>query len=162
LRELSSPPDSPSAPVPRPADVIPHRAPFLLVDEVLELVPGERAVGRWTIDPAADFLRGHFPGNPVVPGVLIVEALAQVGGIAGLSHEDARGKVPLFAGIERARFRRIVRPGDVLTLETRITRWRRTIGEAEGVATVGGERACEATIRFAAVDAAAALPGGAA
>lgn len=154
---MSSPPDSPSAPA--PADVIPHRAPFLLVDEVVELVPGERAVGRWTIDPAADFLRGHFPGNPIVPGVLIVEALAQVGGIAGLSHPDAAGKVPLFAGIERARFRRIVRPGDVLRLETRITRWRRTIGDAEGVATVEGERACEATIRFAAVDASAALAG---
>jgi 3-hydroxyacyl-[acyl-carrier-protein] dehydratase len=136
------------------------------VDEVLELVPGESAVARWTVDPAADFLRGHFPGNPIVPGVLIVEALAQVGAIAGLSHPEAAGKVPLFAGIERARFRRIVRPGDELRLETRITRWRRTIGEADCVATVAGERACEATIRFAAVDAdraaAAMAPGGSA
>jgi len=126
------------------------------VDEILALAPGESARARWRADPAAAFFAGHFPGNPILPGVIIVEALAQTGALAALAEPQSEGKLALFAGIERARFRRVVRPGDELVLETRLTRRRGPLGEGQATATVGDEVACETTLRFALVDAAAA------
>jgi len=133
--------------------IIPHRDPFLLVDEVTELEPGVRAVGRYLVSADAWYLAGHFPGNPIMPGVLQVEALAQVGAICGLSHPDFAGKLALFAGIDDVRFKRIVRPDDVLDLECRIVRLRGPIGRAEAEASVGGELACRGQITFALTEA---------
>ena len=99
--------------------IIPHREPFLLVDEIVELVAGERAAGRYHVDPEAWYLRGHFPGRPIMPGVLQVEALAQVGAVCGLASPGFAGRLALFAGIDDVRFKRIVVPGDTLTLECR-------------------------------------------
>ncbi len=141
----------PRAPLDRQAiqRIIPHRDPFLLVDEVTELEPGVRAAGRYFVSADAWYLAGHFPGNPIMPGVLQVEALAQVGAICGLSHPDFAGKLALFAGIDDVRFKRIVRPDDVLDLECRIVRLRGPIGRAEAEASVGGELACRGQITFA-------------
>jgi 3-hydroxyacyl-[acyl-carrier-protein] dehydratase len=130
-------------------DIIPHREPFLLVDEITELEAGVRAVGSYLVKDDAWYLAGHFPGNPIMPGVLQVEALAQVGAICGLAHPDFAGKLALFAGIDAVRFKRIVRPGDVLDLECRITRLRAPIGKADASAHVGGELACRAALTFA-------------
>jgi len=129
--------------------ILPHRDPFLLVDEVTELRPGVRAVGRYLVKPDDWYLAGHFPGNPIMPGVLQVEALAQLGAVCGLAHPDFAGKLALFAGIDDVRFKRIVRPGDVLDLECRITRLRGPIGKADASAHVGGELACRAALTFA-------------
>jgi 3-hydroxyacyl-[acyl-carrier-protein] dehydratase len=129
--------------------IIPHREPFLLVDEVTELRPGVRAVGRYLVKPDDWYLAGHFPGNPIMPGVLQVEALAQLGAVCGLAHPDFAGKLALFAGIDDVRLKRIVRPGDVLDLECRITRLRGPIGKADASAHVGGELACRAALTFA-------------
>jgi 3-hydroxyacyl-[acyl-carrier-protein] dehydratase len=147
--------ERPRAPLDRQAiqRIIPHRDPFLLVDEVTELEPGVRAVGRYHVDPGAWYLAGHFPGNPIMPGVLQVEALAQVGAICGLAHPDLAGRLALFAGIDDVRFKRIVRPGDVLDLECRIIRLRGPVGRAEVEAGVGGELACRGTITFALAEA---------
>jgi 3-hydroxyacyl-[acyl-carrier-protein] dehydratase len=142
--------------LPDPADLLPHRPPFLFVDEILALRPGESARARLHVDPEAAFFAGHFPGNPILPGVIIVEALAQTGALAALSEPDAAGKLALFAGIERARFRRVVRPGDDVILEARLTRRRGPLGAGEATATVDGELVCETTLTFALVDAAAA------
>jgi 3-hydroxyacyl-[acyl-carrier-protein] dehydratase len=136
-----------------PTALLPHRPPFLFVDEILELVPGESARALLRVDPDWDLFAGHFPGNPILPGVVIVEALAQTGALAALAEPGAEGKLALFAGIERARFRRVVRPGEELVLETRLTRRRGPLGEGEGTATVDGAVACEATLKFALVDA---------
>ena len=141
--------------LPDPRDLLPHRPPFLFVDEVLALAPGEHARTRWHVDPEAAFFAGHFPGNPILPGVIIVEALAQAGALAALAEPGSAGKLALFAGIERARFRRVVRPGEDLVLDARLTRRRGPLGEGEATATVGDEVACETTLKFALVDAAA-------
>jgi 3-hydroxyacyl-[acyl-carrier-protein] dehydratase len=129
--------------------IIPHREPFLLVDEITELEPGVRAAGRYLVKPDDWYLQGHFPGNPIMPGVLQVEALAQVGSICGLAHPDFAGKLALFAGIDDVRFKRIVRPGDTLDLRCEITRLRGPIGKATAEAAVAGELACRATLTFA-------------
>jgi 3-hydroxyacyl-[acyl-carrier-protein] dehydratase len=137
----------------RPEDLLPHRDPFLLVTEVVDVVPGERAVGTWTLTGDEDFFRGHFPGRPTLPGVLMVEALAQVGALAVLSDDRYAGKLPLFGGIDKARFRRQVVPGDTLTLEVTMDQLRGTAGKGTGVAKVGDQVACEAGLFFVIVDA---------
>lgn len=130
-------------------EIIPHREPFLLLDEVAELVPGERVVARREVRPDEYYLEGHFPGRPIMPGVLQIEAMAQAGAVAALSVPEHKGKLVLFAGIDDVRFKRLVTPGDVLTLEVEMTRMRRNIGKAEGRASVDGELACKATLTFA-------------
>jgi 3-hydroxyacyl-[acyl-carrier-protein] dehydratase len=129
--------------------ILPHRAPFLLIDEVVELRPGEGAVARKTVLEEEWYLAGHFPGRPVMPGVLIVEALAQTGAVAVLSEQENRGKLALFAGIDDCRFKRIVEPGDVLELRCELERVRGSIGRGKAEARVGAELACRATLTFA-------------
>jgi 3-hydroxyacyl-[acyl-carrier-protein] dehydratase len=129
--------------------IIPHRPPFLLLDRVLELEPGLRTVGEKLVTINEPFFQGHFPGYPVMPGVLIVEALAQAGAVAALSLPENQGKLVLFAGIDGVRFKRQVRPGDVLRLEVSLEKMRRSIGKGQGKATVDGQLACEAELLFA-------------
>jgi len=133
--------------------IIPHRYPFLLVDRVVELEPGTRAVGLKNVSIGEPFFAGHFPAYPVMPGVLIVEALAQVGAVAMLTTDAGDGKLALFAGIDNVRFKRQVRPGDTLRLEVQIGQVRRGVGTGAGTATVDGELACRGEIMFALVDA---------
>jgi 3-hydroxyacyl-[acyl-carrier-protein] dehydratase len=129
--------------------IIPHRYPFLLVDRVEEVTEGQGAVGYKSVTANEEFFNGHFPDYPVMPGVLIVEALAQVGAVALLSKEENQGKLALFAGIDKVRFKKQVRPGDVLRLEVRITKERGPIGFGEATATVDGEIACTGELMFA-------------
>ena len=126
--------------------LIPHRAPFLLVDEILELEPGKRVVGRREIRADDWWFPGHFPQRPVMPGVLTIEAIAQAGAVAVLADEANRGKVPFFAGIDDCRFKRVVEPGDVLTLECEFVRVRGPIAKGRGRASVGDELAAEAML----------------
>lgn len=132
--------------------IIPHRYPFLLIDRVLELEPGARAVAEKLVTMNEPFFQGHFPDYPLMPGVLIVEALAQTGSVAALSLEENRSKLGVFAGIDKVRFKRQVRPGDTLRLEVELTKMRRSIGFAHGTATVGGELACEGDLMFGIID----------
>jgi 3-hydroxyacyl-[acyl-carrier-protein] dehydratase len=127
--------------------ILPHRAPFLLLDEVVELVPGERVKARKTV--TEEDCAGHFPGNPIMPGVKIVEALAQCGAVAVLSQPENRGRLALFAGIDDVRFKRIVRPGEVLELVCEVEAVRGPIGRGKTRATVGGELAVRGTLTFA-------------
>jgi 3-hydroxyacyl-[acyl-carrier-protein] dehydratase len=129
--------------------ILPHRDPFLLIDEVVELEPGERVVARKTVRPDEWYLRGHFPGRPVMPGVLIVEALAQTGAVAVLSEKQNRGKLALFAGIDDVRFKRIVEPGEELELTCELERVRGPIGRGKATARVGGQLAARGTLTFA-------------
>lgn len=130
-------------------EILPHRYPFLLVDRILEMEEGTRAVGLKNVTVNEPFFNGHFPDYPVMPGVLIVEALAQVGGVAMLSKEENKGKLAFFAGIDKCRFKRQVKPGDQLKLEVEILRLKGTIGKGKGVASVDGEIACEVELMFA-------------
>lgn len=128
---------------------IPHRYPFLLVDSVDILEEGKLAVGTKNVTINEPFFQGHFPQEPVMPGVLILEALAQVGAVLLLSEPEFKGKTAYFAGVNQARFRRKVVPGDVLKLEIEITKIRKSFGAGKGIATVNGEKAAEAEILFA-------------
>ena len=130
-------------------EILPNREPFLLIDEVLELNPGKGAVARKTVGEDEWYLAGHFPGRPVMPGVLIVEALAQTGAVAVLSEEENRGRLALFAGIDDCRFKRIVEPGDTLTLACEIDQVRGPIGRGKATAHVGEELAARGTLTFA-------------
>ena len=130
-------------------EILPHRYPFLLVDKVIELVPGEKAVGIKNVTMNENYFQGHFPGKPVMPGVLQVEALAQTGAIAVLSLEEYKGKIVYFGGIDKLRFKQKVVPGDVLRLEVELIKRRGPIGIAKAVATVDGKVAVQGEITFA-------------
>ncbi|WMJ80131.1 3-hydroxyacyl-ACP dehydratase FabZ [Clostridium sp. MB40-C1] len=130
-------------------EILPHRYPFLLVDKIEEIEEGQRAVGYKNVTMNEYFFQGHFPQEPVMPGVLIVEALAQVGAVALLSKEEFKGKIAYFGGINKAKFRRKVIPGDVLKLEIEIIKMKGPAGIGKGIATVNGEKACEAELMFA-------------
>jgi len=130
--------------------IIPHRDPFLFLDEVVELEPGRRVVAKKRVRPDEWFFPGHFPGRPIMPGVIMVEALAQAGAVAVLSLEENRGKLVLFAGIDGVRFKRIVEPGDELTLSCEVEVVRGPIGKGRAEARVGNELAVRGTLTFAA------------
>ena len=142
-----------SAPLPRPADILPHRPPFLLLDEVTELVPGQSARGRWRLTGEEWFFPGPFPGRPTLPGVLMVESVAQLGAVAVLGDERFAGKLPLFGGVDSARFRRQVVPGDTLELEVELGRMSARAGKGHGRAAVDGQTACEVDLLFVIADA---------
>lgn len=129
--------------------ILPHRSPFLLIDEVTELEPGRRVVARRVVRADDWWFPGHFPGRPVMPGVLIVEAMAQAGAVAVLIEEENRGRIALFAGIDDCRFKRVVEPGDVLTLACEIEAVRGPVGRGRATAHVGAELAARASLTFA-------------
>lgn len=133
-------------------DILPHRYPFLLVDRVIELEPGKRAVGIKNVTANEPQFTGHWPGNPVMPGVLIIEAMAQVGGILLLTVAENKSLLAMFAGVDGLRFRRPVLPGDQLRIEAELLRAKGRIGKARAVATVDGEVAAEAELMFALTD----------
>jgi 3-hydroxyacyl-[acyl-carrier-protein] dehydratase len=136
-----------------PTRWLPHRPPFLFVDEVLDVVPGRSSRGRWRLTGEEWFFAGHFPGRPTLPGVLMCEAIAQVGAVAVLQDERFAGRLPLFGGIDGARFRRQVGPGDELVLECELGRMSTRAGRGSGRALLGGEVACECDLLFVVVDA---------
>lgn len=139
--------------LPAPADLLPHRPPFLFVDEVLTLDPGVSASGLWRLGHDEWFWSGHFPGRPTLPGVLMCEAIAQMGAIAVLADPAKAGKLPLFGGLDGARFRRQVSPGDELRLEVELGRMSARAGTGTGRALLGGEVACQCELMFVLVDA---------
>ena len=130
-------------------EIIPHRWPFLLVDKIVEMESGVRAVGIKNVSVNEPFFQGHFPGQPIMPGVLIVEALAQVGAVALLSQPENKGKIVYFAGIDSFRFRRPVLPGDTLRLEVHLTKMRGPVGKGSVVAEVEGQRVGDGELTFA-------------
>jgi len=130
-------------------EIIPHRYPMLLVDRVTEIVEGVSAKGYKNVTINEQFFQGHYPDHPVMPGVLILEALAQVGAVAILSKEENKGKLPLFAGADKVRWKKQVVPGDRLELSVEIIKMRGPIGVGRGIATVDGIKACVAEIIFA-------------
>ena len=138
--------------LPKPADVLPHRPPFLFVDEVTALVPGESAAGTWHLTGEEWFFPGHFPGRPTLPGVLMCEAVAQLGAVAVLTDGRYAGKLPLFGGLDGARFRRQVGPGDTLELTVALDRMSARGGKGKGRASVDGKTACECELMFVIVD----------
>jgi 3-hydroxyacyl-[acyl-carrier-protein] dehydratase len=139
--------------LPRPDQLLPHRPPFLLVDELTSIVPGESAAGVWRLTGDEYFFPGHFPGRPTLPGVLMCEAIAQVGAAAVLADERFAGKLPLFGGLDKARFRRQVVPGDELILEVELGRMSARAGRGSGTARVGEEIACQCDLLFVLADA---------
>ena len=130
-------------------EIIPHRYPFLLVDKAEIIVPGKKGIGYKNVSIGEPFFQGHFPEEPIMPGVLIVEAMAQVGAIVLLSQEEFQGKTPYFAGINKVRFKRKVVPGDILKMEVEIVKIRGSIGIGQGKAYVDDELACEGEFLFA-------------
>lgn len=128
--------------------IIPHRYPMLLIDRVDKLVPGEMAVARRNVTVHEEVFNGHFPNNPVMPGALIVESIAQTGAVALLSAPQFKGKTAYFGGIKSAEFRKVVRPGDSMRIEVHLEKIRGNIGVGKGVATVDGKRACTAELTF--------------
>jgi 3-hydroxyacyl-[acyl-carrier-protein] dehydratase len=130
-------------------EIIPHRYPFLLVDRIIEIEEGQRAIGIKNVTANEEFFNGHFPEFPVMPGVLIVEALAQVGAVAMLKKEENKGRLAFFTGIDNCRFKKQVVPGDQLRLEVEMRRVRGSIGKGKGVATVDGQLVCELEMMFA-------------
>ena len=128
--------------------IIPHRYPMLLIDRVEELIPGEKAVAKRKVTINEELFNGHFPGNPVMPGVLIVEALAQTCAVALLSLTEFKGKTAYFGGIKSAKFRKVVRPGDSLRLEVTLEKIRNNVGLGKAIATVDGKKACTAELTF--------------
>jgi 3-hydroxyacyl-[acyl-carrier-protein] dehydratase len=138
---------------PTPESVLPHRPPFLFVDEVTALQPGQSATGLWRLTGDEWFFGGHFPGRPTLPGVLMCEAIAQVGAIAVLCDERFAGKLPLFGGLDSARFRRQVGPGDTLELSVELGRMSARAGKGSGTAVLNGQVACECELMFVLVDA---------
>jgi 3-hydroxyacyl-[acyl-carrier-protein] dehydratase len=139
--------------LPSPADVLPHRPPFLFVDELVAVEPGVSATGRWRLTGDEWFFAGHFPGRPTLPGVLMCEAIAQVGALAVLLDERFTGKLPLFGGLDGARFRRQVVPGETLELSVELGRMSARAGKGSGRATVAGQLACACDLLFVVVDA---------
>ena len=133
---------------PAPAEILPHRPPFLFVDEIVSITPGVGATGRWHLTGEEWFFAGHFPGRPTLPGVLMCEAIAQVGAIAVLSDERYAGKLPLFGGLDGARFRRQVGPGDTLELTVEMGRLSARAGKGSGTALLNGEVATECDLMF--------------
>lgn len=133
-------------------DIIPHRHPFLLIDTIEEVTPGVSAIGKKCVSYNEPYFAGHFPDNPVMPGVLIIEAMAQVGAVAILGMEAWKGKTAYFVGIDKARFKQKVHPGDVLMLETRISKVKGPIGIGEGTAYVDGKVVAKAELTFAISD----------
>ena len=129
--------------------ILPHRDPFLLIDQVVEFEPGKRVVARKRVREDEWYLSGHFPGRPVMPGVLIVEAMAQTGAVAVLSRDENRGRIVYFAGIDDCRFKRVVAPGDELELTCELERVRGPVGRGKAEARVGGELAARGTLTFA-------------
>jgi 3-hydroxyacyl-[acyl-carrier-protein] dehydratase len=138
---------------PDPSSLLPHRAPFLFVDAITELTPGISASAIWKLTGNEAFFEGHFPGRPTLPGVLMCEAIAQTGALAIVSDPKFAGKLPLFGGLDGARFRRQVVPGDTLELSATIGRMSARAGKGAGVASVNGEIACECELLFVVVDA---------
>ncbi len=138
--------------LPTPASLLAHRPPFLFVDSLTALVPGVSAAGLWTLAGDEWFFPGHFPGRPTLPGVLMCEAIAQVGAIAVLADERFAGKLPLFGGLDGARFRRQVGPGDTLELSADLGRLSARAGRGTGRATLNGHVACECELLFVLVD----------
>ena len=132
-------------------NIIPQREPFLMIDEVEEYVPGESATAYKHVDESEYYFKGHFPGNPIMPGVLIVESLAQTGAVAILSMEENKGKNALFGGIDKIRFKKQVVPGDILKLEVKIIKRKGPIGIGEAIATVDGKIAAKGELTFAVV-----------
>lgn len=136
----------------KPADVLPHRPPFLFLTEVLDLEPGKWAKAVWVVDSNEPFFEGHFPGRPTLPGVLMCESIAQLGAYLVLQDAQFHGKLPLFGGLDKARFRRQVSPGESLDLYIEVSRLSARAGKATGQASVNGELACVADLMFVVID----------
>ncbi|HZK57917.1 MAG TPA: 3-hydroxyacyl-ACP dehydratase FabZ [Clostridia bacterium] len=133
-------------------NLIPHRYPFLLVDKITDMEPGKRATGIKNVTINEPFFEGHFPGKPIMPGVLIVEAMAQVAAAVCMGLEENKDKLGVFTGIDKCKFRRQVVPGDTIRMEVEMTALRRGIGKAEAKAYVDGELACSANLSFALIE----------